>query len=477
MTRFGIVALTLLFCSAGPARAVYVSPAFPNLTSFNAPIGVEDPLDGTDRLFVVERAGMIYVFENDPSVTTRSLFLDIADSVTTVTEGGLLSLTFHPQYESNRYFYVVYTNEGPRRTILSRFTADAGNPDVAVPTSELRILEIPQVNLHHKGGRVHFGPDGYLYLSLGDDGSSDRAQNLARIEGKVLRIDVDHPAGGKNYGIPPDNPFAGNPNGWFEEIWAFGFRNPWRFGFDPSTGKLWLGDVGQNAWEEIDAVKKGRNYGWPRMEASSCLWPPVCDTTGLDIDLPVFAYDHSETGSASITGGYVYRGSSVPSLVGKYVYSDFINGHIWALDATSLVNMEIAQPSPGSISSFGVDKDQELFFTSFDGKVYRFFESVTAVQTPILTPGALIAVLPNPFRTSVTIEYSLAARSHATLEIFDVRGRLVTTLVDGAVGEGGQVARWDGRDPGGNARASGVYFLRLSANGAPLETRRIVLLR
>jgi hypothetical protein len=230
-------------------------------------------------------------------------------------------------------------------------------------------------------------------------------------------------------------------------------------------------------WEEVNVVKKGRNYGWPRMEANECLWPPECDTTGLNIDPPVFAYDHSETGSASITGGYVYRGSAVPGLVGKYVYSDFITAHIWALDANSLVNAEVAQPSPGSISSFGVDKDQELFFTSFDGEVYRFFESTSAVETPAPAPGTLHAVLPNPFRTSAAIEYSLAARAHATLDVFDVRGRRVTTLVDGTIEEGGHVARWDGRDARGRLQPAGVYFCRLTVDGTPTGARRIVLVR
>ncbi|HEU4366404.1 MAG TPA: PQQ-dependent sugar dehydrogenase, partial [Candidatus Krumholzibacteria bacterium] len=194
--RFVALAAGILATPAGSASATLADTAFPNLPLFTQPIDIQDPRDGTDRLFVVERAGRIFVFENDPAVAARTLFLDIADSVTTQTEGGLLGLAFHPDYESNRFLYVTYTNESPRRTILSRFTASVSDPDLCNPASEHRILVLPQVNLHHKGGCVTFGPDGYLYVSLGDDGQSGLSQNLSRLEGKLLRIDVDNPGGG-----------------------------------------------------------------------------------------------------------------------------------------------------------------------------------------------------------------------------------------------------------------------------------------
>jgi len=476
MTR--IAALVALFLLPGAARAVYVAPAFPQLPVFDSPIGIQDPLDGTDRLFVVERDGRIYVFQNDASVTQHSLFLSITDSVTTQTEGGLLGLAFHPGYESNGRFYVVYTHNDPRRTILSHFTVSA-NPNVANPGSELRLIELPQNNLYHKGGCLAFGPDGYLYLSLGDDGNSANSQNLTVLEGKLLRVDVDNPSGGLNYGIPPGNPFAGSPNGEREEIYAFGFRNPWRFSFDPPTDRLWLGDVGQDRWEEIDLVKKGRNYGWPRLEGNECYEPPSCDTTGLDLDLPLLTYAHD--GSASITGGFVYRGTTVPSLAGKYIYADYITGDVWALAYNGIdppVNTGLSiNPSVGFIPTFGVDQDNELYFTSLDGVVYRFFESTTGARPPTPRGGALVSVYPNPFAATATVEYSTVTPGRVLLEILDVRGRRVSTLVDGRVGSGAHAAAWDGRDLAGRAQASGVYFCRLTLKGAPAETKRMVLVR
>jgi len=477
MTRIAVLAaLSLLPCAA---HAVYVAPAFPNLPVFDSPVGIQDPLDGTDRLFVVERAGRIYVFQNDVSVAQHSLFLSIIDSVTTQTEGGLLGLAFHPGYETNGRFYVAYTNENPRRTILSRFTKSGSNPNAADPGSELRLIELRQNNLYHKGGCLAFGADGYLYLSLGEDGNAANSQNLTVLEGKLLRIDVDHPAGGKNYGIPPGNPFAGSPNGEREEIYAFGFRNPWRFSFDPPTGRLWLGDVGQDTWEEIDLVQKARNYGWPRLEGEECYSPPSCDTTGLDVDLPLFVYAHD--GSASITGGFVYRGTTVPSLAGKYIYTDYITGQVWALAYNGVdppVNTELSiNPGVGSIPTFGIDKDNELYFTSFDGEVYRFFESTVSVRSPAPRDGALVSVYPNPFAATATVEYATVTPGRVVLEILDVRGRRVSTLVDGNVGSGAHTIAWNGRDPAGHAQASGVYFCRLTVNGASPATERMVLVR
>lgn len=477
MKKLSIPALLLPLLFATAARANYVFPAFPNLPSFDSPMGLEDPLDGTDRLFVMERAGAIYEFQNDPAVATRSLFLDIGDSITTQTEGGLLGLAFHPNYENNRFFYVTYTIENPRREVLSRFTASATNPNVAVPGTELRILEIPKVNLHHNGGRIVFGPGGYLYWSLGEDGIAHYSQDLTKFNGKLLRIDVDNPSGGKNYGIPPGNPFVGGPAGALGEIWAYGFRNPWRFSFDVPAGRLWLGDVGENSWEEVNIILKGRNYGWPRMEGNDCFSPSTCDTTGLHIVAPLFVYDHNGGGGA-ITGGFVYRGSSMPSLVGKYVYADFITGEMGSLSWNG-VNPPVHAnlPSVDNISAFGVDRNNELYLCSFDGNIYRLFMSTTSVSTPAPAPGSLGVVHPNPFQSSATIEFSLAVRSRVTLEIFDVAGRRVAMLMDETAGAGAHTATWNGRDANGSPQPSGVYFCRLMVGSEPADARRIILLK
>ncbi|HXV13491.1 MAG TPA: PQQ-dependent sugar dehydrogenase, partial [Candidatus Krumholzibacteria bacterium] len=424
MTRL-LIAFAAVAMLAGIARAVEISPAFPNLAAFDSPINIEDPLDGTDRLFVVERAGQIYVFQNDPGVSQRSLFLDISSLLTTQGECGLLGLAFHPDYETNRFFYVCYVDASPFQTVIARFTANAANPNFADLGSQVPALTISQNGFFHKGGCIEFGPDGYLYISLGEDGTPNNAQSLTTLKGKVLRIDVDSPGGGLQYGIPPDNPFEGNPNGYREEIYAFGFRNPWRFSCDSQTGQLWLGDVGQNTWEEVDVILKGRNYGWPRMEGRVCY--PIgqpCDTTNLDLVLPVAVYNHGGNG-ASITGGCIYRGPSVPSLYGEYVFADYIDGRIWHLDPeVNPSSIQLIDDTALNIAAFGTDASGELYFTTFNGAIYRFVESTTDVPAPAPAMGALHAVHPNPFQSSAIMEYSIASAGRTMLEVFDVRGQI-----------------------------------------------------
>jgi hypothetical protein len=366
----------------------------------------------------------------------------------------------------------------PLETVIARYTTFAANPNLADPNSRLPILTLSQNGFYHKGGCIDFGHDGYLYISFGEDGTASNAQSLTTLKGKVLRIDVDNPQGGMQYGIPPDNPFEDNPNGYREEIYAYGFRNPWRFSFDSQEGQLWLADVGQNTWEEVDAVLKGRNFGWPRMEGDVCYpQPNTCDTLGLDLVTPVYVYSHGG-GGASVTGGNVYRGLGVPSLSGRYVYADYITGRIAALDYTvdPPVNFNIDDGNL-NIAAFGEDAQHELYFTTFEGVIYRFDEAPTGVSTRSPSIGAWRAVRPNPFQSNAMLEYALAQSGHATLEVFDVRGMRVATLVDKKLATGEHVAEWNGRDNDGRAQPSGVYFCRLSVNGSPVGTRRIVLLK
>jgi glucose/arabinose dehydrogenase len=479
MNRF-FAAFLVLSGLASPVRAASVGPAFPSLPAFDLPVAIAAPNDGSDRLFVSERAGRIHVFDNDPGVSSRSLFLDIADSVTTQSEGGLLGLAFHPNHASNRHLYVVYTIENPRRTVLSRFTASAGNRDVCNPNSELRVIELPQVYLHHKGGCLQFDGDGMLCVSFGDGGQGESSQDLTRLEGKLLRIDVDSPGGGRAYGIPPDNPLAGNAQGWREEIVAWGFRNPWRFGIDVPTGRIWLGDVGQQTWEEINVVLPGRNYGWPRMEGEDCYSPPSCDTTGLDIVMPLVAYPHGS--SASVTGGRVYRGPSQPDLFGKYIYSDFIQGDILAIEwhgtGEPVVTPAINGPSPGSIVSFGVDANDELYMASFDGVIYRFEGTTTGVGANRAPPrGRIVSAYPSPFSSRTTLSVFLPAPARATVSVYDVRGMRVATLARRDFPAGSHAIDWDGRDTAGHDVPAGVYFCQLQVGGQPAAARRIVRVR
>lgn len=350
--------------------------AFPNLT-FELPVDVQSPKDGTNRIFVLSQPGKIYVFENDPVITEKKVFLDLSSKVLYGGEMGLLGLAFHPNYKENGFFYLDYTTDSPRRTVISRFQVSNGDPYTADPSSEEVILEVEQPYENHNGGQISFGPDGSLYISLGDGGSGgdplNAGQDLKNLLGKLLRIDVDHKANDKNYSIPTDNPFFGNSEGYKEEIFAFGLRNVWRFSFDEQN-RLWAADVGQNKWEEINLIEKGKNYGWRIMEAKHCYKPETgCDTTGLV--LPIWEYGHNDMGGFSITGGFVYEGDSAPALKGKYIYADYVSGRIWRLEfVNNLISNKLLIDTDLMISTFGIDENKELYFADYKdkGKIYRF---------------------------------------------------------------------------------------------------------
>jgi len=348
--------------------------AFPGLL-FDHPLDLQSPEDGSDRIFVLEQGGRIRVFQNDPQATETSIFLDISGQTDTSSgELGALGLAFHPNYASNGYFYVYYT-PNPGESVLSRFRVSETNPNLAEPGSEKVLLQIAQPFTNHNGGQLVFGPDGFLYMSLGDGGSGGdpqgNAQNLGSLLGKILRLDMDVPDPGPDYTIPPDNPFR-DTAGARPEIYAYGLRNPWRISFDPESGVLWAADVGQGEVEEIDHIVPGGNYGWNLFEGTRCFASTDCVAT--DLQAPVFTYDHSQ-GDKSITGGFVYRGKTAPSLRGLYVYADYISGRIWALNMTSdRVSNTLLMASGLPVASFGTDSGGELYLCSFDGSVYRFAE-------------------------------------------------------------------------------------------------------
>ena len=360
--------------------------AFPNL-NFSSALDLQNAGDGTNRIFVVERAGRIKVFPNDQSVSSVDTLLDIADRVSSGGETGLLGLAFHPNYEINGYFYVNYTAANPLRTIISRFQVSASNPDSADKNSELILLTYNQPYSNHNGGCVAFGPDGYLYIAAGDGGSGgdpdNNAQNITTLLGKIIRIDVDNPQPPNNYSIPVDNPFVDSTNvNIRKEIFAWGMRNPWRFSFDPVTSWLWCGDVGQGDWEEVDIIQNGKNYGWRCYEGNHPYNLSGCNGT---YEPPIWEYSHSL--GFSITGGYVYRGQNVPELHGKYIYGDYGSARVWSIEYDGInpaINTQITTAS-GSITSFGVDEHKELYLVSFNGKIYRF----TPTLDPLLAPSGL----------------------------------------------------------------------------------------
>ena len=343
-----------------------------------SPVFVTGAGTGDGRLYVVEQGGRIRVVEPDGSLRAEP-FVDLSDRISSGGERGLLGLAFHPRYASNGRLFVDYTDRDGN-TVVSELRRSADDPLRADPASERVVLRVDQPYPNHNGGMVAFGPDGYLYVGMGDGGSGgdpeNRAQDPAQLLGKILRIDVDRAGDGTPYAIPPDNPYADGSGG-RPEIWSLGVRNPWRFSFDRQTGDLWIGDVGQSEWEEVDRATaasgggNGANYGWRLMEGFACYDPAVgCPTEGLT--LPMAAYGHGE--GCAVTGGYVYRGPASPELRGAYVFGDYCSGRIWALDAAGPDRQDPAVliDSGLSISSFGEGDDGALYVTDLgQGAVLR----------------------------------------------------------------------------------------------------------
>ena len=343
-------------------------------SGLNAPVGLENAGDGSGRLFALEQAGVIRIIQNGTLVEVP--FLDIRNRVgSRASEQGLLGLAFHPRYTENGFFFLNYT-DGNGDTVIARFRVSSDDPNRADADSETRLLHIPQPFGNHNGGVTEFGPDGYLYLGLGDGGSGgdpqNNAQSLDTLLGKLLRIDV---AGGETYAIPPDNPFAGG--GGRPEIWAYGLRNPWRFSFDHQTGDLYIADVGQSAWEEINfqpaASQGGENYGWNIMEGFECFRSSDCNTTGLV--MPVVTYPTRGDGNCSVTGGYVYRGS-LPEWQGVYIFGDYCSGRVWGLLQNEIGEWEHAVlfQNVARITSFGEDELGEIYIVDHSGFIYRLAE-------------------------------------------------------------------------------------------------------
>lgn len=350
------------------------------------PVDVTHAADGSDRLFIVDQKGFIYVAGNDDEADQADLFLDISDRVhyeARYNEQGLLGLAFHPQFDENGFFYVYYISmqAKERKTVVSRFQCRDTQRQVADPKSEEQVWTEEQPYWNHNGGTMAFGPDGYLYIGLGDGGGQGdpdlNAQNLASPFGKILRIDVDRSSSQRNYQIPEDNPFANNPEA-IPEVYAYGLRNPWRISFDQKTGQLWLADVGQDHWEEVNRISKGGNYGWSEMEGNR-VFRKRSRISG-NHQLPAWSYPHDENWGKSITGGFVYRGKALPKIQGCYLCGDYISGKLWALRLdkeeriTEVLSIEFPQNLP--IVAIGQDELGEPIITTFTsgGMFFRIVE-------------------------------------------------------------------------------------------------------
>ena len=356
--------------------------------------------DGSAQLYVADQSGRIRILRNGAFLATA--FLDIRSLVAFGGEQGLLGVAFHPQFASNGMFYVDYTRAGDGATVVASFQVSAADPDRADPASRTELLKIAQPYANHNGGGLRFGPDGYLYIGMGDGGSGNdpenRAQNPQELLGKMLRIDVD---GVAPYAIPSGNPFASG--GGRPEIFATGLRNPWRFSFDRATGDLYIGDVGQDVVEEIDFLAKGQgagaNFGWRVMEGNRCTnlgGGPACNAAAFTP--PILTYDHGQ--GCSVTGGVVYRGRNVPVLYGRYLYADYCSGRLWtaARDRNGVWQTEVLLETGHQIGTFGEDSEGEVYWSD-------------------LQHGAIHRLIPDP-AISVAIEYFNAALGHYFLTAF-----------------------------------------------------------
>ncbi len=374
LLSFLTLTVLLIFSSSSIAQ-----PNIPNIRlnkiaeGFTSPVFVTGARDGTNRLFVVEQAGIIRVLKPGEAGPGR-LFLDIRDRVESGGEMGLLSVAFHPKFRENGRFFVNYTTRKRKLyTRISEFQVRPGS-DGPAELSEIVWLAFEQPYENHNGGLNLFGPDGYLYIGTGDGGSANdphyNGQRLDTLLGKMLRVSVDGTDPGKGFAIPKDNPFIGMP-GVLPQIYAYGLRNPWRFSFDRQTGQLWAGDVGQDHREEIDLIVKGGNYGWRPMEGAICTpgVNPNCDTKGFA--LPVLDYERKDGGS--VTGGYVYRGKNFPALNGVYIYGDFVSGNLWGLrfEGGRIAVQKKFAVTGLNISSFGEDDQGEVYLVDYSGGIYR----------------------------------------------------------------------------------------------------------
>ncbi len=510
----GAAALALaLVVAAGagrPAGAAVPLTTVRVASGLTKPLFVTSPPGDTTRAFVVEQrisgVGYIRILKNDTLQTTPFF---VQPGLATGDEQGLLGLAFHPDYDSNGYFYVNYTRSGDGMTIVERFTVSA-NPDSADTTTGVTILTQSQPQTNHNGGWIGFGPDAYLYIAFGDGGGQDdddaghnatvgNGQSDSTRLGKILRIDVD---GGSPFAIPPTNPYFGqwSPK---NEIWAKGVRNPWRSSFDRLNGDLYIADVGQNTYEEVNYQPGtapdagGRNYGWRKFEGyliHGAFCPNPCDSSGLT--RPIHVYTHGGTPfRCSISGGYVYRGEAIPDLRGSYFFAEYCSDQIWTMRVVDGVITEgpidrTAELAPGGgltiqdITSFGENAKGELYICDRGaaaglGEVYKIvpLNGVSGVGVGPAPKSLLLgAAHPNPSENGFAFRVGLPAAAATRLRVYDASGRLVRTILDGALSSGTREMAWDARDANGTAVPTGVYFLRLDA-GNETQTGKVSVVR
>lgn len=442
-------------------------------SGFNDPLSIRNA--GDDRLFIVEQGGLIKIINPDGSVNNTP-FLDIDSKVLSGGERGLLGLAFHPQYASNGYFYVNYTdNNGD--TVVSRYTVNPPDANTVSASTEVILLTVTQPNSNHNGGDLAFGNDGYLYIGLGDGGSSgdpgDRAQDLTTLLGKMLRIDVNSSSGGLNYAIPAGNPFPNTqePNA-LPEIWAYGLRNPWRFSFDRQTHDLWIGDVGQGQIEEIDMVPLNQaavNYGWRCYEGNQ-----VYDTSGncpsdtSELTFPVSQYTHTTSGNfkCSITGGYRYRGTAQANLSGLYFFADYCSNEIGILENNGGTwNMTFTEPYSGNgWTGFGEDVNGEIYIAGIDsGNIYRILDASLGIEENTLLQ---IKMYPNPASNSFIVKSNNPQVVIESIHIYNLQGKLIKSITKNTASE---------IHIGTKSLATGLYLTEVISNSGSKTTHKLLI--
>ncbi len=433
-------------------------------TGFTNPLNIQNA--GDDRLFIVEQGGLIKIIALNGTVSPTP-FLDLSKVVSQDGgERGLLGLAFHPDFANTGYFYVDYVDP-TGNTQISRFHINDGDPNQADPTSELKMLTIPQPASNHNGGCIAFGPDDYLYIGMGDGGGGgdpdNNGQNTTTLLGALLRIDVN---GAEPYANPTDNPFIGNPDG-RDEIWAYGLRNPWKFSFDADTGDLWIADVGQGKIEEINRVasaKAGINYGWRCYEGNAVYNDADCPAQS-NITFPVATYTHDQ-GRASITGGYVYRGSDFPDLVGKYIFADFVSSELAYINPDEGINPNITYSSVFEglgFSSFGLDNAGELYVAGLSsGTIYKVVDA-DALSLDDVSQDRF-GFYPNPATDKLKLVIDPAVNT-PHIAIFDLLGKKIiardinshTAFIDIS------------------SLKKGLYLVQLSSGSATLKTEKLIV--
>lgn len=385
-------------------------------TGFSSPVEITHC--GDSRLFVVEQDGLIKIL-NSNGTTNATPFLNVTSLTNGSGEQGLLGLAFHPNYASNGFFYINYTRVSDGATVIARYSVNAGNPNIANPTGTI-LLIISQPYSNHNGGSLKFGPDGYLYIGMGDGGSGgdpqNRAQNINELLGKMLRIDVNS---GSPYGIPTGNPYATTAGA--DEIWAIGLRNPWKFSFDRQNGDLWIADVGQNLHEEVNragGTEAGLNYGWRCYEANAPYNTSGCAPQS-SYKAPLIVTDHS-SGFCSITGGYVYRGTQYPGFQGKYFFSDYCKPQICMADGSG--NVFFSQTFTGnSFVTFGEDVNGELYVGSINnGIIYKLVDTTMGTTK---SSKKSFTIYPNPVKSHIFIQNNDESNYMTSIEISDLNGR------------------------------------------------------